>query len=483
MKLRINLVRRGCEFTIAAVLAAAMVVGATNARAKDYKPGFGPNATTQPATQPAAQVGAPVKVLNDLPYKSGDALSEYEKSRCRLDLYLPEGKGFATVVWFYGGALEAGDKIGKGNVAIAQTLARQGVACAVVNYRLSPKATFPAYLDDAAASVAWVIGHAAEQGGDPKRVFISGHSAGGYLAAQIGFDPKYLAAYHLTSDDIAGLIPVSPQVFTHFTIRKERGVANPELTPVIDDAAPAFHVRPDAPPMLLLIGDHDWPARLEECQYFLAMLKLVKAPDAAMQVIADRNHGSIASKAGNVDDPAMKAMLGFIEKHRTAGPRKAATTQPATNPAAAVDHSSEDVSMIAAWIAGSGDRNAFDKPFGDREYIVNGTDTLLYSDVDNLVVPKNLKRVSYDFAKERMAALKGAHNAGPVVLITRSVRENPDDARRSKTMTKGEPIPTPADRYYYIEVGLGNLAWHTFKVWVYESEGKVKFQTPWREIS
>ena len=59
----------------------------------------------------------------------------------KLDLYLPEGvKGFATVVWFYGGGLEGGDKGHKVNVAIATTLARHGVGCAVANYRLAPKA-------------------------------------------------------------------------------------------------------------------------------------------------------------------------------------------------------------------------------------------------------------------------------------------------------------------------------------------------------
>lgn len=256
-------------------------------------------------------------VLKDLPYKSGDALTDYERTRCKLDLYLPTNgaKNFPTVVWFYGGGLEGGDKSGRVNVRIATALAQNGVACAAVNYRLHPKATYPAYLDDAAASVAWTLAHVAEHGGDPKRVFVSGHSAGAYLTAAIGYDPKFLKPYHVSTDQIAGLIPVSPQVFTHFTIRKERGVPNPQTTPVIDDDAPAYHARPDAPPTLILIGDHDWPARLEECQYFIKLLTVLKHPDAHLQVIEDRTHNSIADKIPDKDDPAMKAILSFITTH------------------------------------------------------------------------------------------------------------------------------------------------------------------------
>ena len=268
-----------------------------------------------------AAVAAPVRVVQDLAYKAGDGLTDYERERCKLDLYLPGGKGFATVVWFYGGGMEGGDKAGRGTVAIATALARSGVACAAVNYRLSPKATYPAYVDDAAAGVAWALRRVAEHGGDPKRVFVGGHSAGAFLAAAVGFDPKFLARHGASTKDLAGLVPVSPQVFTHFTIRKERGVPNPQVTPVIDEAAPAYHVRADAPPTLILMGDDDWPGRLEECQYFVKMLHVAKHPDAAMRVIAGRNHNSIASKMTEAGDEGMGAVLGFVQRRTAAGER------------------------------------------------------------------------------------------------------------------------------------------------------------------
>lgn len=265
----------------------------------------------------------------DLPYRSGDQLSDYEKERCVVDLYLPdeEVKNFPTIVWFHGGGLEGGAKTDRGTKGLALAFKQDGIGVVVAEYRLSPKVKFPTYLDDAAASVAWTLANIQKYGGDPKKVFIGGHSAGGYLAAQIGFDAKYLKAYNVPTSDIAGLVPMSPQVFTHFTIRKEQGVKDAEKVPVIDEAAPAYHLRADAPRTFIPVGDKDWPARLEECAYFVAMAKQVtKHPDVSMQVFADRNHGTILNKAREPNDPAMEAMLAFIR-------RQAITTQPSTQPA------------------------------------------------------------------------------------------------------------------------------------------------------
>lgn len=256
------------------------------------------------------------KVVKNIPYKNGTGLTAYERERCYLDLYMPISKNnFSTIVWFHGGGLESGSKDEAVTVAIAKCFASNGVAVALVNYRLSPKAVYPAYIDDAAASVAWIVNHIQEYGGNSKSVFISGHSAGGYLTAIVGMDPKYLAKYGVDTSRIAGIIPVSGQVFTHFTIRKEQGIPNPQNTPTIDDAAPCYHVRKDAPPLLAICGDHDWPARAEENRYFIAMLKTVGDKDAEYQEFANRDHGSIISKIPEAHDPVAEAILNFVKKH------------------------------------------------------------------------------------------------------------------------------------------------------------------------
>ncbi|MCA9257692.1 MAG: alpha/beta hydrolase [Planctomycetales bacterium] len=252
-----------------------------------------------------------------MPYRAGADLSDYQRQRCRLDLYLPSTETpFPTLVWFHGGGLEGGDKGEEMHRRIGAKLASLGIGCAAANYRLSPQAMYPAYVEDAAAAVAWTMRHIEDHGGDEGQVFVGGHSAGAFLAAAVGYDPRWLKAHDIDADDLAGLLPVSPQVFTHFTIRKERGVANPQSTPVLDDAAPTQHARADAPPTLILIAENDLPTRHEECAYFVSLLKHLGHPDVAMRVAPGRDHGSVGDIVGGPDDWTLRQTLEFIERCR-----------------------------------------------------------------------------------------------------------------------------------------------------------------------
>ena len=173
---------------------------------------------------------------HDLPYYepgwagSGDA--EYRQERCKLDLHCPAQPGFATIVWFHGGGLQAGEK------EIPEILKNRGVAVAAPNYRLSSaRARCPDYLEDAAAAVAWVLRHVAGYGGDPAKVYVSGGSGGAYLAAMLGLAPEYLERHGLSPRQLAGVLPVSGQMSTHFQIVNERsGTVSmaPNPVPVID---------------------------------------------------------------------------------------------------------------------------------------------------------------------------------------------------------------------------------------------------------
>lgn len=254
--------------------------------------------------------GAEVEVRPNIAYKVG-TLTDYENERCHLDLYLPaKREGFATLVWFHGGGLTAGAKDGTSNPAVARSLAEGGIAVAVANYRLSPKVTYPAYIEDAAAAFAWVHAHIAEHGGTAERVFIGGHSAGAYLTSMVGLDSRYLTAVGLKTDDIAGLIPVSGQMMTHFTVRVERGLPKERI--IADEAAPMYYVAKQTPPILIIMGDRDWPARLEENLYFVAAMKVAGNNGVELRKFDQRDHGGIGGKMANLDDPARQALLDFI---------------------------------------------------------------------------------------------------------------------------------------------------------------------------
>ncbi|MEP6670488.1 MAG: alpha/beta hydrolase [Chthoniobacter sp.] len=253
-----------------------------------------------------------VHVVKDIAYKSGDALTDYEKSRCKLDLYLPaSGDHFPALVWFHGGGLTGGTKDADSTKEICRRFARAGIAVAAVNYRLSPKATYPAYLDDSAAAFAWVKTHAAEQHINPARVFVGGHSAGGYLAFMLGLDARWLKPYDMAPSAIAGLIPVSGQVMTHYTVREERGIKDHNVISA-DEAAPINHLHKDTPPFLILYADKDMPARREESMYLAAALRATGNPRVQQLQIDDRTHGSIAGNMVHPGDPAAEAILHFI---------------------------------------------------------------------------------------------------------------------------------------------------------------------------
>ncbi len=262
-------------------------------------------ATFLPGLTIAQQVLAPAQkyqTVENVLYRDGDDLTDYMTQRCRLDVYYPSHvRQFPTVVWFHGGGLKAGQR------SVPEALTEQGIAVVAVNYRLHPRVKSPAYIEDAAAAVAWTLKNIPQYGGSAKRVFVSGHSAGGYLTIMIGLDKRWLAPHGIDTDQIAGLIPYSGHTITHFTIRAERGIDGKQ--PVVDNMAPLFHVRKDAPPLLLITGDRDLEllGRYEENAYLWRMMQVVGHADTELFELEGFNHGQMA-------EPAHPLLLRFVQK-------------------------------------------------------------------------------------------------------------------------------------------------------------------------
>ncbi len=226
---------------------------------------------------------------------------EYIAVRCVLDIYYPAHKeNFPTVVWFHGGGLTGGNK------SIPEPLKEKGMAVVAVNYRLYPKVLAPAYIEDAAAAVAWVLNHISEFGGDPNLVFVSGHSAGGYLTSMVGLDKRWLQQHGIDANQIAGLVPFSGHTITHFTVRKERGLERTQ--PVVDDLAPLFHVREDAPPLLLITGDRELEmmGRYEENAYLMRMMKVAGHTGTRLYEMDGYGHNMLV--------PAFPLLIGEVRR-------------------------------------------------------------------------------------------------------------------------------------------------------------------------
>ena len=189
-----------------------------------------------------------------------ESANDYQKEQCKLDVYhLVDAPAAPTLIWFHGGGLTGGQRE-------FPKLKDQGINLVSVSYRLSPKGEFPCFLEDAAAATAWTIRNISKYGGDPKKVFVGGHSAGGYLTLMVGMDPRWLEPYGISPNDLAGLIPVSAQVTTHFTVKKLRGDTQDSLRPIIDEYAPLYHSAKNLPPICLITGDRkiEWKSRVEE---------------------------------------------------------------------------------------------------------------------------------------------------------------------------------------------------------------------------
>lgn len=169
-----------------------------------------------------------------------------------LDVYCPfnDEMDRPVIVFFYGGSWQTGDKADYR--FIGSELAAQGFVTVIPNYRKSPDHRFPAFIEDGAEAVAWVMDNLDQLGGGD--VYLMGHSAGAHIAATLGINEAFLAAHEIEASTLAGVI----------------GLAGPyDFTPRDDDIVAVFAGAPedathlarqvsgDEPPMLLQWGEAD----------------------------------------------------------------------------------------------------------------------------------------------------------------------------------------------------------------------------------
>lgn len=192
--------------------------------------------------------------------------------RHRLDVYRPTAAGAAprpVFVYVHGGGWVIGNKAQQGLLTVHE-LARAGWVCVSINYRLSPRATFPDHLIDVKRALAWVRAHVAEHGGDPRFVMIGGGSAGGHLASLAALtanDPRYQPGFEDVDTSLAGCVSYygvydftdGARTFRHRAFR-ELVLARVVLKRPLDDhdayaaASPLAQLaRPTAPPPFLVI--------------------------------------------------------------------------------------------------------------------------------------------------------------------------------------------------------------------------------------
>lgn len=208
------------------------------------------------------------KRFKDIPYKTTTA-PDFSAEKNVLDVYRPNKKSdkpYPVVVFIHGGNWTSGSK----NIYwfIGRRLAKQGVVAVIISYRLSPAVQVPAMADDCAQAVAWTAQHIADYGGDPNRIYVMGHSAGGGLAALLATNDALFTKIGLPKNPVKGAILDDPAGINMYDYLKKMEYpgdrqyltsfgSNPEGWRSL---SPLYNVQADAPPMLLYTGEKTYPS-------------------------------------------------------------------------------------------------------------------------------------------------------------------------------------------------------------------------------
>jgi acetyl esterase/lipase len=258
---------------------------------------------------------SPLPALNALVPEGGmvrhEDIAYGPDARQRLDVYTPRRASGNTpvVVFFYGGSWKAGDR--GSYLFVAQALASRGFVVVIPDYRLFPQVRFPAFMEDAAAAIAWTEREIGHHGGDPKRIYSMGHSAGAQIATLVAYDERFLRAEGLGRDAIRGVIGMAgPYDFVP---------SDPDIRATLsaegsfERAMPARHVRGGEPRTLLITAGRDTTVEPGNTDRLLARLRAANVPVTDRR-FPDYNHYTLVGRlaAPFRDEALLDAIAEFI---------------------------------------------------------------------------------------------------------------------------------------------------------------------------
>ncbi len=247
-------------------------------------------------------------------------LTDRGTNRHRLDIYLPRQPNDAPVLMFvHGGGWRNGSKDGKLFPDFAKNFARNGYVTVLPNYRLSDVAQHPTQINDVAAAFAWTYNNINRYGGDNRKIYISGHSAGGHLVSLLALDTRYLNRVNVPAGAIKGVLALSgvfdiPKMNPR-SLKKMVEPAfgsNPE---VWQAASPITHVRGGAPPFLVLYAQMD-PKTLR--QQAVAFAKALREKNNRVETVLLKRQGHVSELFGSRlgKNPMAGPMLEFLKSFR-----------------------------------------------------------------------------------------------------------------------------------------------------------------------
>ncbi|MBV9126112.1 MAG: alpha/beta hydrolase [Planctomycetes bacterium] len=243
-----------------------------------------------------------IRIVTDVPYGAGER---------KLDLYLPCHPECPVVVFVHGGSWISEDKALYGR--LGEFLAVHGVGAVLVNYRLPPEVNVEGELQDVAGALRWTLENCPTWGGDPRRLFLCGHSAGAHLVATLACNPAFLAAANLAPDVIRGVIAISGvyrigwNVVWHGTGYVFRGVDRRAVSPL-------EHTRPGLPAFLVIYAERDDAYKIKQARTFHGRLVEAGAESELYEVPGEDHYGTIIH-LGRPNAPQGGRILEFVRQH------------------------------------------------------------------------------------------------------------------------------------------------------------------------
>ena len=235
--------------------------------------------------------------------------------RQRLDIYAPpDSRGLPAILFIYGGSWNSGDRM---EYAFAgKALAARGFVVVIADYRLVPQVRFPDFVVDGALALRWMRNSIGRYGGDPRQLFIVGHSAGAYNAVMIGLDPKIGAAAGVRAGIVKGVVGLAGP-YDFLPLDDTVTIAAFQNWPNLKETQPISFARASAPPMLLLAGDADTTVYPKNTRALAARLRAAGASVAEKYYPGIGHAGILTALAppfrGNA--PVLDDITAFIKAH------------------------------------------------------------------------------------------------------------------------------------------------------------------------
>ncbi len=227
----------------------------------------------------------------------------------RMDLYFPVQKASSAPVllFLHGGGFREGDRRQYGYVA--EPFANHGILTVVASYRLTSGGfAHPAQPDDAKAAVAWIYRNIAKRGGNPDAIYISGHSAGAILAADVGVDLSWLDQMKVPRSAVRGIVPISGP----YDLAGWKELSEYVPTPDAEAKASALrHVNAPAPMAIVAYGSLE--GRFMDTSAVLAKALAAKGTQTETVVLEGKDHAGAVWELSDANSPLTKAMLAMIQ--------------------------------------------------------------------------------------------------------------------------------------------------------------------------